>query len=124
MQNEKADDGQTFVTCTYCGTQTQLSLKQLESDRPLKCRMCGAPFVIEGRVKTTAARGHKDFYRQCTVCGGYFPKKRMVEHNYMFYCWACFAEMEDQRTERERHTVLVVSGSIIAIIVICLLLFC
>lgn len=46
MQNEKADDGQTFVTCTYCGTQTQLSFKQLDSDKPLKCRTCGAPFKV------------------------------------------------------------------------------
>ena len=46
MQNEKAENGQTFATCTYCGTQTQLSLKQLESDKPLKCRTCGAPFKV------------------------------------------------------------------------------
>lgn len=47
MKNEKTDDDvQYFVTCTYCGTQTQLSLKQLEGDRPLKCRTCGAPFKV------------------------------------------------------------------------------
>jgi hypothetical protein len=40
------DDVPYFVTCTYCGTQTQLSLKQLESDKPLKCRTCGAPFKV------------------------------------------------------------------------------
>ncbi len=47
MDNGKAeDDVQYFVTCTYCGTQTQLSLKQIENDRPLKCRTCGAPFRV------------------------------------------------------------------------------
>ncbi len=47
MKNERTeDDVPYFVTCTYCGTQTQLSLKQLESDKPLKCRKCGAPFKV------------------------------------------------------------------------------
>lgn len=47
MQNERTEeDVPYFVTCTYCGTQTQLSLKQFESDKPLKCRVCGAPFKV------------------------------------------------------------------------------
>jgi DNA-directed RNA polymerase subunit RPC12/RpoP len=47
VKNERTvEDVQYFVTCTYCGTQTQLSLKQLEGDRPLKCRTCGAPFRV------------------------------------------------------------------------------
>ncbi len=47
MKSERTeDDVPYFVTCTYCGTQTQLSLKQLESDKPLKCRTCGAPLRV------------------------------------------------------------------------------
>jgi hypothetical protein len=40
------DDVQYFVTCTYCGTQTQLALGQLESDKPLKCAACGASLEV------------------------------------------------------------------------------
>lgn len=47
MKNERTeDDVPYFVTCTYCGTQTGLSLKRLEGDKPLKCRVCGAPFKV------------------------------------------------------------------------------
>jgi len=46
VNGERRDDVEYFVTCTYCGTQTQLSLQQVESDKPLKCRTCGAPFKV------------------------------------------------------------------------------
>ncbi|MGD8719057.1 MAG: hypothetical protein PVH29_09590 [Candidatus Zixiibacteriota bacterium] len=47
MKSERnKDDVQYFVTCTYCGTQTQLALGQIESDRPLKCPACGASLKV------------------------------------------------------------------------------
>jgi predicted RNA-binding Zn-ribbon protein involved in translation (DUF1610 family) len=47
VKNERTDDGVPyFVTCTYCGTQTQLSFNQVESAKPFKCPECGAPFKV------------------------------------------------------------------------------
>jgi DNA-directed RNA polymerase subunit RPC12/RpoP len=46
MGKEKPDHIQHFVTCAYCGTQTQLSLAQFDGDRPVKCPACGAPLRI------------------------------------------------------------------------------
>ncbi len=62
MKNEKAEgDVQYFATCTYCGMQTGLSLKQLESDEPLKCRACGAPLkVVPPRKRRPKKRKKSD----------------------------------------------------------------
>lgn len=46
MNDEQTDNVPYFVTCTHCGMQTGLPLKQLEGDKPLKCRACGAPFKV------------------------------------------------------------------------------
>jgi len=47
VNGEKPDDDARHVaTCAYCGTQTGLSFKQLENNRPLKCRTCGAPLKV------------------------------------------------------------------------------
>jgi DNA-directed RNA polymerase subunit RPC12/RpoP len=59
MDKEKANDVQYVVTCTYCGTQTGLSTKQLEENRPLKCRVCGAPLKIVPPPKRPAPKGEK-----------------------------------------------------------------
>jgi hypothetical protein len=61
VNGEQRDDAQYFVTCTYCGTQTQLSFKQLESDKPLKCRTCGAPFKVVPPPKRPAKKRKKPF---------------------------------------------------------------
>ena len=61
MDKEKADDVQYFVTCTYCGAQTGLSFKQLENNRPLKCRTCGAPLTIVPPPKRPAKKRKKRF---------------------------------------------------------------
>ena len=61
MNDEQPDDAQYFVTCTYCGTQTQLSLKQAESDKPLKCRTCGAPFKVVPPPKKPVKKKKKPF---------------------------------------------------------------
>jgi NAD-dependent SIR2 family protein deacetylase len=46
------DDARHLATCTYCGTQTALSAKRLDRDKPLKCPKCGAPLkVVTPRVK-------------------------------------------------------------------------
>jgi DNA-directed RNA polymerase subunit RPC12/RpoP len=53
MKNERTeDDDHHFATCTYCGTQTALSAKRLDSDKPVKCPKCGAPLkVVPPRAK-------------------------------------------------------------------------
>lgn len=60
MGNEKADDYvQHFVTCAYCGTQTPISFKRLEGEKPLKCRTCGAPLKVVPPPKPRAKRRKK-----------------------------------------------------------------
>jgi uncharacterized Zn-finger protein len=61
MKNEKADGVQHFVTCTYCGTQTQLSLTQLGNGKPLKCPTCGAPFKVVPPPKKRIKKRKKPF---------------------------------------------------------------
>jgi transcription elongation factor Elf1 len=55
------DDVQCFVTCTYCGTQTQLSLKRSERDRPLICATCGAPLKVVPPPKKPIKKKKKPF---------------------------------------------------------------
>jgi hypothetical protein len=124
MKNEKAEDVQYFVTCAYCGTQTGLSFKQLEDFKPLKCRMCGAPFIIEVPGKPTAEGDRKHLYRQCARCGEFVWEKRLVEYNCMLYCWRCFEDMEDLRIERREGTIILISATIAVIIFICFVLLC
>lgn len=59
------DSAQYFVTCRYCGTQTRLSFEQLEINRPVKCRVCGAPLEIVPPPKRPAKKRGKrpcDYY--------------------------------------------------------------
>lgn len=46
MDKRKPDDVSCLATCTYCGTQTKLSLRQFESDHLFKCPECGAPLKV------------------------------------------------------------------------------
>lgn len=46
MDNKKRNDDRHFATCTYCGTQTALSVKRVDGDKPVKCPKCGAPMEI------------------------------------------------------------------------------
>jgi DNA-directed RNA polymerase subunit RPC12/RpoP len=62
VKNERAeDDAQYFVTCTYCGTQTQLSFNELQGGKPLKCRTCGAPFKVVPPPKKPVKKKKKPF---------------------------------------------------------------
>ena len=61
MDNRKPDDVTYLATCTYCGTQTGLSFKQLENNRPLKGRTCGAPLTIVPPPKRPAKKRKKRF---------------------------------------------------------------
>jgi DNA-directed RNA polymerase subunit RPC12/RpoP len=61
VNDEKPEDVQYFVKCTYCGTQTQLSFNELHSDKPLKCRTCGAPFKVVPPPKKPVKKREKPF---------------------------------------------------------------
>jgi DNA-directed RNA polymerase subunit RPC12/RpoP len=73
VKNERTEgDVQYFVTCTYCGTQTGLSAKRQDRDKPLKCPKCGAPLKVvpppaqrrgEPRVKIKREYGYDFTHR-------------------------------------------------------------
>lgn len=77
MDNEKTDDVQCVVTCTHCGMQTGLSLKQLEGDKPLKCPACGAPFEIVAPPKAPR-KAKRDYGRLIDdpIWGAYWRDRR------------------------------------------------
>ncbi len=93
MKNERTEgDVQYFVTCTYCGTQTGLSFKQLEGDKPLKCPTCGAPLkVVPPRAK---GRGE--------------PRTKIKrEYGYLFTSQSSDDSAIDEETRKETSLLLV-----------------
>lgn len=104
MNGEKTDDDvQHFATCTYCGTQTGLSLKRLEGDKPLKCRTCGAPLKVVPPPKRPPKKRKKP--------GRDYGVLQAERHEY------------DRRLDKEKKTAMAVAGiMIVALFFITLLL--
>lgn len=117
------EDNVLLETCTYCGTQTRVNPRAVEADKPVPCRMCGAPLKIELPDSRERRFRKRSEPVTCQICGTLAERRDVYYVDGILYCPLCNELSHRERNKRQQQTlmIMVIIGLIIAFLVVGLL---
>ena len=109
------EDDVLLVLCTYCGTQTRVNPRAVEADKPVPCRMCGAPLKIELPDSWERRVRKRSKLVKCERCGALTEVRNTYYVDGMRYCARC---NELSHKERSKWVYLVILALIIGLLMV------